>query len=183
VILHGSGLLRLKEDDTEYLASLVRDGTNLIVFADEFFCGTTAAANRLLCRYDLEMLRDGTDEPGLSEEERMKRVVDWQRKYHEAVSTGEDMAQHPLTAGVRKLHWYRPCPVARRGPEAAPLAANPSNPEEESFAAVSQPNGYVVAVGTSLLTSLAHVGWPYDNDRFLANLIVGGDAGQVIQAD
>jgi hypothetical protein len=34
----------------------------------------------------------------------------------------------------------------------------------------------VVAVGTSLWSSLWAVGWPYDNDRLLANLLVGGDA-------
>jgi len=178
VILHGSGLIRAKEDDREHLASLVRDGTNLIVFADEFFRRTTVAANRIIGSYDMEMLRDGTDEPGISAEEHNRRAMDWQLRYHEAVSTKEHLAQHPLTEGVQKLHWYRPCPVIRPGPSSQSLAQNPSNPNEESFAVVSKPNGYVVAVGTSLLTSLADKGWPYDNDRFLANLIVSGDAAE-----
>jgi hypothetical protein len=39
---------------------------------------------------------------------------------------------------------------------------------------------YVVAVGKSLWGGLAAVGWPYDNDRFLANLLVGGDAEMAI---
>jgi hypothetical protein len=41
--------------------------------------------------------------------------------------------------------------------------------------------GYVVAVGKSLWSGLSGVGWPYDNDRFLANLLVGGDAAAVME--
>ena len=55
------------------------------------------------------------------------------------------------------------------------LVQNPADPEE-CFAAVSEPGGYVVAVGNSLWSAFSTVGWPYDNDRFLANPLVGGDA-------
>jgi hypothetical protein len=37
-----------------------------------------------------------------------------------------------------------------------------------------------VAVGKSLWGGLAGVGWPYDNDRLFANLLVGGDADRCL---
>ena len=37
-----------------------------------------------------------------------------------------------------------------------------------------------MAVGNSLWSALSGVGWPYDNDRFLANILVGGDAEAAI---
>ena len=62
---------------------------------------------------------------------------------------------------------------------ARPLVRNPAYPEE-CFAAVASPGGYVVAVGKSLWSGLSGVGWPYDNDRFLANILVGGNAEAAI---
>jgi hypothetical protein len=59
------------------------------------------------------------------------------------------------------------------------LVRNPAD-LGECFAAVASPEGYVVAVGKSLLSRLSGGGWPYDNDRFLANLLVGGDAEAAI---
>lgn len=58
---------------------------------------------------------------------------------------------------------------------ARPLIKNPAD-HTECFVAVAKPNGYVVALGKSLWSDLSSVGWPYDNDRLLANLLLGGDA-------
>lgn len=179
LVLHGEGLIEASEEDRKLLASLVRKGMNLIVLADEFFHGTTSAANKLLAEFDMQLLRDGTDEPGITREERLRRIRDWQSRYTEAVCTRGDIVMDPLTEGVRRLHWFRPCPVILTGPGSSPLVRYPCE-GDRCLAAVSQPNGRVVAVGKSLLCSLGAVGWPYDNDRFLANLLVGGDAEGVV---
>ena len=85
----------------------------------------------------------------------------------------------PLTRGVRRLYWFRPCPVVCSGGTAAPLVRNPAD-GSECFAAVAGAGGHVVAVGHSLWGGLAGIGWPYDNDRLFANLLVGGDADRCL---
>ena len=159
------------------LKQLVAEGAKLVVFADEFFRGTTAAANRVLAPFGLEFKRDHSDEPGLSHEERIQRISDWQSRYELTPfdARAGDIRAHPLTRGVEQLHWFRPCPIVCTGAHSSPLVRNPADPAE-CFAAVSEAAGFVVAVGNSLWMSLASVGWPYDNDRFFANLLVGGDA-------
>jgi len=178
VLLHCTGLCSARSDDVELLLSWVENGTNIVVLADEFYRGTTAAANRILEHFDMKMLQDGTDDPNATREEKIRRLMDWQERYTELISEETDITAHPLTEGIGRLHWFRPCPVVCTGPKSQPLVLNP-NDRNECFAAVSQPKGYVVAVGRSLLVSLAGDGWPYDNDRFLANLLVGGDAESV----
>ena len=174
-VIHGSGLCSTSPDDVELLLSWAESGTNIVILADEFYRGTTDAANKVLEHFDMRMLQDGRDAPGITPEERTRRLMDWQQRYMEAVSEKDHIMAHPLTAGIGCLHWFRPCPVICTGSKSQPLVLNPGD-GDECFAAVSQPRGYVVAVGLSLLTSLARDGWPYDNDRFLANLFVGGDA-------
>jgi hypothetical protein len=177
VLLHQSGLLWCKPEDLASLQRLPATGMNLLILADEFFRGTTGAANRVLRPFGLRFKQDGAEEPGLTREERLQRIVDWQARYeHVPYVAGPDhIAAHPLTAGVKRLHWFRPCPVVCADAAARPLVKNPAD-VAECFAAVAVPGGYVVALGTSLWFGLSGVGWPYDNDRFLANLLVGGDA-------
>ena len=175
IVLHGGGLLRAGPDERDMLDQLVREGTNLVVFADEFYRGTTTAGNALLSSCDMEFLSDGTDDPAMTREEKIRRISDWQQKYTDARCLEQDIFTDALTSGVRRLHWFRPCPLLLKGSGSSPLVKHPSEPEK-FLAAVSRRRGAVVAVGTSLVSSLARVGWPYDNDRLLANLLVGGDA-------
>jgi hypothetical protein len=180
IVLHVLGLLNCTPDEAGLLRRLVAAGSNLVVLADEFCLGTTEAANRILAPFGLRMKQHGGDEPGLTREERSRRIGDWQARYElKPFDSGpEQIAAHPLTRGVRRLHWFRPCPVVCEG-AAVPLVRSPADPTE-CFAAVAPAGGYVVAVGKSLWSGLSGVGWPYDNDRLLANLLVGGDAEQAI---
>jgi hypothetical protein len=179
VVLHQGGLLRIAgpeaSTDLGRLHALVAAGTNLVVLANDFFVGTVGAANAVLAPYGLRFLESGEDEAGLPREERLRRMLEWQQRYGESSSEGQDVCPHPLTAGVRRLYWFRPSPLVCGGPGCVPLARNAAEPSE-CFAAAARPGGWVAAVGRSLWTSLAAVGWPYDNDRLLANLLLGGDA-------
>jgi hypothetical protein len=181
IVLHGGGLLSCKPNDLEMLQRLAVAGTNILVLADEFLVGTAAAANRTLAPFGLRMKQAGTDEPGLTQEERRRRRRDWNDRYDWAPfhAGQEHIAAHPLTQGVKRLHWFRPCPVVCGNQTARPLVRNPRD-VEENFAAVAHPGGHVVAVGKSLWSGLSGVGWPYDNDRLFANLLVGGDAEAAI---
>ena len=181
ILLHGLGLIETDADGVELLRRLAAGGTNVVVLADELCVGTTEAANRVLAPFGLRMRRHGGDEPGLTREERSRRIGEWQARYELAPFDAgpEHVEAHPLTAGVGRLHWFRPCPVVCEGAGARPLAANPADPGE-CFAAVASPGGHVVAVGKSTWGRLSGTGWPYDNDRFLANLLVGGDAEQAL---
>jgi len=181
IVLHQSGLLVRQANDVEPLQRLVAAGTNLVVLADEFFGGTTGAANTILAPFGLQMKQDGSREPGLTRDEKLQRILAWQARYDQTPFDvgSEHVALHPLTQGVKRLHWFRPCPVICTNGTARPLVTNPAD-LEECFAAVAAPGGYVVAVGHSLWGALAGVGWPYDNDRFLANILAGDDVEAVI---
>jgi hypothetical protein len=148
-----------------------------VVLADEFMVGTTSAANRVLAPFGLQMKRSEADDGGADVEERRRRRREWQARYerHPFDSGPADVCEHPLTAGVGSVHWWRPCPVICAGAGATPLVKNPADPGE-CFAAAARHGGYVVAVGRSVWYGLTSVGWPYDNDRLFANLLVGGDA-------
>jgi hypothetical protein len=160
---------------------LAAAGANVVVLADEFFHGTTGAANLVLKPFGLRMKQNGADEPGITREEKVQRILNWQARYEQVPFDAgtEHIAAHPLTQGVKRLHWFRPCPVTCENADSCPLVRNPAD-ADECFAAVASPRGYVVAVGRSLWSGLSAVGWPYDNDRFLANLLVGGDAEATI---
>jgi hypothetical protein len=181
IVLHQSGLLWSKPDEIDTVQRLAAAGVNILVLADEFCRGTTGAANRVLAPFGLRMKQDGTEEPGLTREERVQRILDWQARYDQTPfdAGSEQIVRHPLTQGVKRLHWFRPCPVICANGTSRPLVRNPADPHE-CFAAVASPGGYVVAVGKSLWSGLSGVGWPYDNDRFLANILVGGDAEAAI---
>jgi hypothetical protein len=182
LLLQGSGLLRSCPDEIKSLHEWVAGGLNLIVLADEFFIGTAAAANRILAPFGLRLGGSGFDELGISQEESRRRICEWQARYDRTpfVSRAMDICRHRLTQGVKRIHWFRPCPVSCAGPSSFPLIRSPAD-SAESFAAASEvASGYVVAIGTSLWSNLAAVGWPYDNDRFMANLLVCDDAEDVL---
>jgi hypothetical protein len=180
LVLHQAGLLRGSPEDVAAVERLAENGTTVVVLADEFYRGTTSGANRFLAAFGLRMKQNGTEEPGIDREERGRRVTAWQERYDRAPfdSGPEEITSHRLTAGVRRLHWFRPCPVECISQATRPLVRSAAH-DGEAFAAVSEAKGCVVAVGMSLWHSLSSVGWPYDNDRLLANLLVGGDAEAV----
>jgi len=177
VVLHGSGLLVCKATDAAVIERLVASGVNIILLANEFYHGTPAAANRLMAPFGMQMKQRGSDEPGIGRDEKLRRITEWARRYDQEPfeASPADIREHILTTGVKKLHWFRPSPVIFMGANAISLVANPKDPNE-SFAAVAGAPGYVIALGESLLNSFSEIGWPYDNDRFLANLFVGNDA-------
>ncbi len=181
ILWHGASLVWAQSADVARLPELAAAGSHIVVLADEFYRGTSAAANRALAPFGLRLKQDGWDEPGVAQEERARRAREWHARYDSApfdAGPGH-ICPHPLTQGVRRLHWFRPCPVVCTGGTAAPLVRSPAD-GSECFAAVAEAGGYVAVVGNSLWGSLAGVGWPYDNDRFFANLLVGGDADECI---
>lgn len=84
IVLHQSGLFGCKPNDVELLRRLAAAGVNILVLADEFCRGTTGAANRVLAPFGLRMKQDGTGDPGLTREERVQRILDWQARYEQA---------------------------------------------------------------------------------------------------
>jgi hypothetical protein len=181
LVLHQAGVWQCTSEDVATVERLASDGTAVVVLADQFFRGTAPGADRLLAPFGLRMKSDGTDEPGLGREEQGRRILSWQARYDHAPfrSGPAEVEPHRLTTGVRRVYWFRPCPVECVGPAARPLIRSPAG-AGECFAAVSEVKGCVTAVGKSLWTAFSSVGWPYDNDRFFANLLVGGDAEAVI---
>jgi hypothetical protein len=87
ILLHQSGLLWSRPADVARLPGLAAAGSNVVVLADEFYRGTSAAANRALAPFGLQLKQDGPDEPGVAEEERARRAQDWYARYDRARST------------------------------------------------------------------------------------------------
>ena len=179
IVLHWFRLLELESKDRELLSSLVRGGVNLVVLAGQDFHGTTPAANKVLAPFGLRLMQDGTEESGITREERRRRSVDWHERFDRADSGPDEIAMHPLTNGVKRVEWIHPCPVLCTGESAIPLVKNPAD-HKECFVAVSQANGYVAVVGMAFWRDLSSVGWPYDNDRLFANLLLGRDAESIV---
>jgi hypothetical protein len=177
LMLHGSGLTQASPSEIARLHHRVAGGLNVIVLADEFYKGTTRAANAVLAPFGLGIGQADALFAGASEEERIWRTQNWQLRYEWTPfdSQSNDVCPHPLTRKVARVHWFRPSPVSYAAATSFPLVKNPHD-SSECFAAVAEPKGYVVAVGLSLWSALSAVGWPYDNDRLLANLLAGGDA-------
>lgn len=174
LLLHGSGLKDAAKRHLATVHALPDAGTNVVILANKFFHGTTDAANRILEPWGIAFVK-GTEQGARSAEELPRRNLKLCGMSH--------TQPHPLTAGVRRTRWYRSWPIACRpagGRVAAPAAAvpliiDPSDPKR-CLVAAAKPNGYAVAVGEALHGSLSANGWPYDNDRLLANLLAGGDA-------
>jgi hypothetical protein len=166
ILLHGKGLIDSAQDHLSTLIKLVDSGTNLIVLADKFFQGTADAANVIGERYGMR-LRTG-EGGGFSSIEQMERAAN-------RCSNRAQVRRHPVTKGVRRLSWYRPWPIDCVSKRAIPLVTDSEDPKA-CYVAAAKPKDYVVLVGTSLWSSMTSVGWPFDNDRLFANLLIGGDA-------
>lgn len=165
LLLHQYGLMRAGRDRAKQIRGLAEAGTNVVVLADDFYRGTVDAANAIVQPYGMEY-RPIRFRPARS----MAALI--ARDAHR--SGPEEIARHPLCRGVRNLWWHRPTPIRCDGRSARPLVAIAGRPTD-AFVAWAKPKGYVVAVGSSLYSHFSGVGWPFDNDRLLANLLAGGD--------
>ena len=166
LLLHGAGLIGAGRDRAKEVRELAEAGTNVVVLANDFYRGTVDAANAIVRPYGMDY-RPSRWRPPRSTGALVARNV------HR--SGPHEIARHPLCRGVRNLWWHRPTPIRCGGRSARPLVAVAGR-TAEAFVACAKPKGYVVAVGSSLHSNLAGVGWPFDNDRLLANLLAGGDA-------
>ena len=172
LLLHGSGLLDAAAHHLDVVRALPEAGTNLVVLADKFFQRTAEAADAVLRPWGFSFLK-GSERGARTAEALLRRDL--------KVCGPSETRPHPLTTGVRRTRWFRAWPIDCRASEgrAVPLITHPAHPGR-CIVAAAKPNGYVVAVGTSLWGSLAGVGWPYANDRLLANLLAGGNAERAV---
>lgn len=110
IVLHRDRLLACQEADVQLLHCLASDGVNILVLADESNRNMTAAANRILAPFGMQWKRDGTEEPGIAEEELLRRIVEWHSRYNRAPfdSTAAEIASHPLTQGLNRVRWSYP---------------------------------------------------------------------------
>lgn len=166
VLLHGSGLIRAARESLSTINELVQAGTNVIILADKFFLGTADAANKIGEQYGMT-LRPGNEGGFRSTRDRIRT--------NERYSERAQVRPHPLTKGVERMYWHRPWPIECMLTGVIPLI-NDSEDPRMCYVAAAKRRGYVVMVGTSLWHSMTSVGWPFQNDRLLANLLVGGDA-------
>jgi hypothetical protein len=180
LVLHDSALAKVTAKEINAVLGLVGTGTNVIVLADEFFQGTVRAANQILTPFGLAMNQNSVKPQHFREANAGPRDRDGERRANltEVVSAERDVCTHRLTRGVKRVLWCEPCPINCRVGHGIPLVRNPLH-RDECFAAISagaaKEKGSVIAIGTSLWSSLSSVGWPYDNDRFLANILLGDD--------
>jgi hypothetical protein len=189
IILHQTGLISVDFEQARYFRYLVDGGVRLVLFADHFYQGTAAAVNRIAGPLGLHMSGQENDLGDMDGSNKRRRMVEWSAQYERSpfVCCGREIAAHPLTNGVRRLMWDRPCPIFCNNALAMPLVRSPIQAQECFCALIPNVSngerGSVVVVGSSLVSSLASVGWPFDNDRLFANLVVGGDAESALHGE
>jgi hypothetical protein len=176
-LLHQSSLVNANADHVNLVTGYVEQGMNVAILSDHFYRGTTAAANRILSRFDLQMKDDNPAELSIDSDGLARQIHKWPANLDrtDIISDASTVYPHRLTEGVRRVLWSQPCSVLCTGRLSAPLIRTPNTPDEY-FAAMSSSNGCVIAVGNSLWSSLSSVGWPYDNDRLLANIFAADNA-------
>jgi hypothetical protein len=157
ILLGGTGIFSARDEDFEKLKSFVESGGRVIVTASYFFRGTVEAANKFVAPFGLKM----TDtEP---------------RGDNSLVQLEEsDIPRHKLTAGVRKLKFFRPSPITVEDAKAGTiLVETPLDPQQGLVAIARFGKGDVVVMGTSLwwrwISSEEESG--ADNLRLLHNLL------------
>ncbi len=148
----------LRALDPGDLGDYVESGGTLAVFADHFWMGSVAEANRTLRQFGL----------GFRDEE-IGFVV-----------RAREIARSELTAGVNRLVMFRPSPVVVTSPGALIMARAAGEPPGEGligFAEVG--SGRVLAVGNTLWWySFLDPGEPCDNPRILTNLFEMAASGR-----
>ena len=167
ILLAETGLVSARDEDVARLRRFVDDGGRLVVAANHFFQGTVARANQVLKPYGLEIY---DTEPrvslgGIAERSSLEKrsvVVDL---------VGQE--DEPLTAGVRKLRFFRPSPVLITDPDKAKVLVDTPYYLNDGFVGVWRGKGEVVALGESLWWNWigGEQGKGTDNARLLQNLL------------
>jgi hypothetical protein len=158
VLLGMGGLVNLHDSDINRLRQFTERGGRTILTANRFFVGTVGKANALLVPYGLRM----TDTEPIDRPEFDLRAA--------------EIANHPLTDGVKALYFHRPSPVAvTDSNKGTILVAAPTYPGEGFVAVARAGQGEVVALGESLWWSWVDSDRAKgsDNGALLANLMTG----------
>lgn len=169
VMLHGYALVACTIEEVTEMHRMIEKGGNVGVFADRFIKGTTEAANRLTERYGVEMLAPGLDDPGLSDQEKVTRVVWWRKNYDERMSEPQDIIPHELTRSVKRIFWQRPSPILSKNRSVTILVRN-SEKESEGFLALCRPRGLMLVLATSSPIHFCSKGYPFNNQKLISNI-------------
>lgn len=133
VLLGQGGLLHLDDSEIKLLRGFVERGGRAVVAANYFYRGTVAKANELLKPSGLQM-RD--TEPS---------------DRHEFLLRGDEIANDPLTTGLRSVYFWRPSPVAVTDPKRGKVLVSAPGYPGDGFVAVGHSGrGEVIALGDSL---------------------------------
>jgi hypothetical protein len=163
VILWDAALVHATNAEMEKAMRVAEAGSTIVFLADTFVHGTTSRANDVLA--ELGIYYDA--EAGVRRLTCAAPVIANERDIH----------SHALTTGVKRLRFSSGtcCPIRVQAP-ATPVVGFPGLDAHALIAEAKRQRGAVVAVSTSSLAFLGATGWPFDNSRLMANLLVGGDA-------
>ena len=148
-------LLHITNSEVARLQGFICGGGRIVVFADAFFVGTAAAANRICEPFGIEVINR---EPPIGEP-------------HAAFDG--DLARHALNVGVKRIVVGRPSPTKITNPElATALVTLPTFGSEYPFASIAttKSGGEIIAVGNSLWWNW--IAKAPGNKRLLRNLLV-----------
>jgi hypothetical protein len=148
ILLHGTGLQSLTQATEKRLHKYLASGGTAVVLANYYVRGSVIWANRLTEPYGIQI--QDTEEA-------------------EIICQQAAITPEPTTAGLSKLHWFRPSPIVVSG-RATLLVRSPTQ-DDHGFVARSGPDCRLYVIGQSLLADLVSIGWPFDNARLLANML------------
>lgn len=140
VVLVGErAILALDDQQVAKLQGFVCGGGRVIVFADAFFMGTVAGANRLAEAFDMAIV------------DREPAAMGWKVER-------SGLARHPLTVGIDTVEVHRPSPVTIGDSGLAKALVAFTAPSEQPFVAIATTasGGEMVVVGDSLWWNTAN---------------------------
>ena len=147
ILLVEEELCAIDDQKVLQIEGFVNSGGRLIVCANAFFRPSVAKANQVIEKFGLQM-----------EDKEPHRVVN--------VGT---VAEHPMTAGVKKLSFFRPSPIKALDPVKATFLVPSPFDKERAYVCVARDKGEVIVLGQSLWWT-----WIKDSDnaRLLTNFLV-----------
>jgi hypothetical protein len=166
ILLVEAGLLSARDEDVARLRRFVDEGGRLVVTGNHFFQGTVAKANQILQPYGMQLYdtepRVSLALPGNSSLEKRSVLVE-----------NVEREDEPLTAGVRKVRFFRPSPVHIADRDRARVLVDTPYYLDDGFAAVWRGKGEVVVLGESLWWNWigGEQGKDTDNARLMQNLL------------
>ena len=146
ILLAEEELCALNDQKVLRIEGFVNSEGRLIVCANAFFRLSVAKANQVIEKFGLQM-----------EDKEPHREVD--------VKT---IAEDPLTAGVKKLSFFRLSPIKALDPVRATLLVHSPFDKERAYVCVARDKGEVIVLGQSLWWT-----WIKDSDnvRLLKNFL------------